>query len=76
MITYQDVIRTVVSWEHERRLALIRELLLSLEAEWRTRPVPRNTFKRALGLAATSQPAPSDEQVRDWLDEHRMEKYG
>ncbi len=38
--------------------------------------IKRNTLKDALGLLATDQPPPSDEEVQMWLDEHRMEKYG
>ncbi|MBI3912853.1 MAG: hypothetical protein HY327_01460 [Chloroflexi bacterium] len=37
---------------------------------------PRKTFKRALGLLASSQTAPSNAQIQAWLEEHRMEKYG
>jgi PHD/YefM family antitoxin component YafN of YafNO toxin-antitoxin module len=36
----------------------------------------RNTLQKALGLLATSQPAPSDAEIEQWLYEHRMEKYG
>jgi hypothetical protein len=34
------------------------------------------TLEQALGLLATDRPAPTDEEVKQWLDEHRMEKYG
>ena len=34
------------------------------------------TLPKALGLLASDRPAPTDEQVQAWLDEHRMEKYG
>jgi hypothetical protein len=40
-----------------------------------TRP-KRNTLKKALGLLATSGPAPSEAEVEQWLHEHRLEKYG
>ena len=29
-----------------------------------------------IGLGAGSGPPPSDELVRQWIDEHRMERYG
>lgn len=34
-----------------------------------------HTIDEALGLLATEQPAPSDSEVEQWLEEHRMEKY-
>lgn len=36
----------------------------------------QRTLDRALGLLATDQPAPTDEEVEQWLEEHRQEKYG
>ena len=39
-------------------------------------PPPRNTYKQAKGIAGGSGSAPTDEQVRQWIDEHRMTKYG
>jgi hypothetical protein len=39
-----------------------------------TRP-KRNTLRKALGLLAASGPAPSDEEVEQWLREHHLEKY-
>lgn len=35
----------------------------------------KNTLKKALGLLATNGPAPTDEEVEQWLREHRLEKY-
>ena len=32
--------------------------------------------KSLIGLAAGEKPPPTDEEVRRWIDEHRMEKYG
>jgi len=34
-----------------------------------------NSLKLLLGRMKTSHPAPSDEEVAQWLDEHRMKKY-
>jgi uncharacterized protein (DUF433 family) len=36
----------------------------------------RRTLDRALGLLATDGPAPTDDEIKQWLDDHRMEKYG
>ena len=35
-----------------------------------------NSVKLLLGRMKTDQPPPADEEVAQWLDEHRMEKYG
>ena len=38
---------------------------------------PRHkTLQEALGLLAKGGPAPSDAEIQQWLDEHRIEKYG
>jgi hypothetical protein len=34
------------------------------------------TLSQALGLLATEQPAPTDAEVKKWLTEARLEKYG
>ncbi len=40
------------------------------------RPRKKQTLSQALGLLATSAPPPSEEEVKQWLEEHRTEKYG
>jgi hypothetical protein len=38
---------------------------------------PRHkTLQEALGLLSKSGPTPSDAEIQQWLDEHRIEKYG
>ena len=47
-------------------------------------PTPRHeaartgesTLGKAVGLLRTGQPAPADEQVREWLAEERLRRYG
>jgi len=42
-------------------------------------PAPKLRGLRAAevrGLITTDRPAPDDETVERWIDEHRMEKYG
>jgi len=46
------------------------EAILQAVRQWA--PPKRNTLEKALGLLATDQPAPSDEKVQRWLDEHRI----
>jgi hypothetical protein len=74
-VDYETVLQTIRRWPVAQRFALMQELLRALAAEVappRTRP----TLPRALGLLATSGSAPTDMQVKQWLNERRVEKYG
>jgi len=71
---YQKVLKIVSEWPPEERIALASEVLATV-APPPSRP-PRRTLDRALGLARTNGPVPSDADVRQMIDEHRREKYG
>ena len=73
---YETVLSTVRQWPPERRFALVRDVINTLALEVKP-PLQskRNTLDKALGLLATSQPAPFDAELEQWLDERRMEKY-
>ncbi len=73
---YASILRIVTQWPPSQRFALVQDVLKTLAppAE-ETRP-RRKTLHEAEGLLATDQPPPTDEQVQQWLDERRMEKYG
>ncbi len=73
---YQSVLRTIGEWSLEWRLALIRDLAQTLQLELHTKQKRKPTLQKALGLLATDKPAPTDAQVKQWLDERRAEKYG
>lgn len=73
-----DVLAHVKAWPPALRITLARQILEGVEAaadadadspERRGSPV-----QRLIGLGAGSQPPPNDAQVRQWLDEHRMEQ--
>ena len=73
--SYDSVLQTVRQWPPDRRFALVRDVINTLETEVSpSRPRPK-TLKKALGLLATNGPAPSDAEIQEWLDERRMEKY-
>jgi hypothetical protein len=73
---YKKILELVATWPLEDRAALARDVLAVRP------PTPANTARRpsfaeAYGLfRVPGQPAPTDEQVRQWIDEHRMRKYG
>ena len=71
---YDEVLKTVEAWPPDQRLTLVQDILKTLEVESPVSRPRRNTLKRALGLLETAL-SPSDEQVQQWIDEGRMEKY-
>ncbi len=73
-LSYEAVINAVRQWSPDERLALVQEIL-TLQPEGPRVRRRRKTLKQALGLLATGQPAPSDTDVQQWLDEQRMTKY-
>lgn len=72
--TYQQVLEIVRQWPDARRFTLVQDVLKTLEPE--AHPRKKQTLSQALGLLATSAPPPSDEEIKQWLEEHRTEKYG
>ena len=72
---YKAVIETVRGWPTASRFLLVQDVLKTLALEVGNSRSKRNTLEKALGLLATNQSVPSDAEVRQWLDEHRMEKY-
>jgi dihydroneopterin aldolase len=73
---YETILNTVRQWPPNRRFALVQDVLNTLVSEVAPPRPRRKTLEKALGLLATDQPAPSDAEIKQWLNEHRMEKYG
>ena len=72
---YTEVLKIVRSWPPDQRIALAQEVLQTTQES--QSPFPRPSFERALGIAGTKGNAPpNDKQVKQWIGEHRMEKYG
>jgi hypothetical protein len=74
--SYQTVLTTVLSWPNSKQWALLRELFALIAREDEIAGKQYGTLSKVLGIASTDQPPPTDEEVEQWLDEHRMEKYG
>jgi len=73
---YETILQTVHEWPPVQRFTLVQDILKTLSPKSES-PRPRqNTLEKALGLLATNYPAPSDVEVKQWLNEHRTEKYG
>ena len=78
--TYADVLSAVDSWPRERRRALMRHLFETLDDNLVDPDEKDRRRREALaglrGMLKTDAPPPSDEDIRHWLDERRMKKYG
>lgn len=76
------ILQAVERWAPDERVALARDILSTLVGQVRgARSEPpaeprRYTLKDIRGIAATDRPPPTDEEVKQWLDEYRMNKYG
>ena len=74
--SYDTVLQTVRQWPPERRFALVRDVINTLAEETSSSRSRHETMGKALGLLATDKPAPSDSEIKRWLDERRVEKFG
>jgi len=75
-MTRELVLQTIGQWTFDERLALVQDVLNTLQPKQESPPFTREkTLHKALGLAATDEPAPTDAEVEQWLDEHHMERY-
>ncbi len=73
--SYTSVLHIVRTWPARQRYLLVQDLLKTLEPK--AEPIQaEDTLSLARGLLATGKPAPTDEEVAQWLEEHRLEKYG
>ena len=71
----REVLSRVTNWPACDRIVLARKILETVEAAPAT--ARRGyTAEEVMALLKTPQPAPDDETVKQWVDEHRAEKYG
>ncbi len=69
------ILEAIQAWPIADQVTLAEAILQRVSAQ-RAKAPQRPSWREMAGLAANGQEAPSDEQVAQWLDEHRMEKYG
>ena len=68
---------TVRQWSTPQRFSLVQDLLQSLAPELKHPTEPSiDTLAKARGLLSTSQPAPTDAQVAQSIEESRIERCG
>jgi hypothetical protein len=74
---YERVLKIIQNWPAARRLTLVQAVLKTLApADVTERPPHARTLEQARGLLASTSPAPTDEEIAQWLDERRIERYG
>jgi hypothetical protein len=71
---YESILAVVSKWPLARRISLLQDVLKTLVPETQTRRPQRKTLEKALGLLDTGHPAPSDQEIQQWLDERRMNR--
>ena len=69
------IIAQVTPWPMEERMALAHQILHDLRQQKR-QPAPRRTLERAMGIAGGVSAPPDDATVRQWIEEHRLQKHG
>jgi hypothetical protein len=74
---YKRVLKLVASWPAEDRIALARELLSVRTPVAPDAAARQPSFELAYGMfRVPGKPAPTDDEVRRMIDEHRTQKYG
>ncbi len=72
----ETILRAVRSWPTDEQIALAEEILELAQEPTVEEPLEPPDSRSLAGLIANGQTPPTDEEVAQWLDEHRMEKYG
>lgn len=82
-LDHDTILRAIRQWPKDAQLDLAREILREAEDERQRQPSdtaqssPRgDSLRQLIGILATDQPAPSDEEIERWREERRIEKYG
>ncbi|PZR97894.1 MAG: hypothetical protein DLM69_09250 [Candidatus Chloroheliales bacterium] len=73
LLNYNRVLQSVLALSPELRAMLVQQAVASL-----VQPRPRNTraiIDRIENRPRGNQPPPTDAEVEQWIEEHRMERY-
>jgi hypothetical protein len=74
-LDYTTVLRAALKWPVDQRALLAKALIDSLLAGHGHEQL-KPSFPKLVGIGRGDGPAPTDERVRDWIDEYRTGKYG
>lgn len=82
-LDHDSILKAVQQWPRARQIELAREILRATEpprqrseAETQLPSQQPDSWARLIGVLATDQPPPTDEDIARWLEERRMERYG
>jgi hypothetical protein len=70
-----DILVRIDALPRQERMMLAYQILRDTRVK-ALPDAPRQTLNAAVGLLRDAGPAPSDEEVKTWMDEHRISKYG
>jgi hypothetical protein len=71
----ETILRAIGELPTEEQISLAQAILQRIGSHTPSLP-QQPSWRQMVGIASNGQPAPSDEQVAQWLDEHRTEKSG
>lgn len=75
--TDKEMIRQIfIRLPVNERFSILQDLLQTLSPPHNIQYEQRKTFSKALGLLAPDVLPPTDEEVKQILRKHRLEKYG
>jgi hypothetical protein len=72
----EAILKVIDAWPLENQVALAQMILRRSAAHSASgaKTPQRPSWKQVAGLASNGQTPPSDDEVAQWLDEHRAEK--
>jgi hypothetical protein len=75
-LNYEGVLKAIQQWPPAQQIELVQEVLRAMSPRISLPAKRQLTHARALGLLANEKPAPTDDEVKQWLEERRVERYG
>ena len=72
----ETILQAIRTWPPDEQRALAREILERVGVPLVEEPLTPPDSRGLAGLIANGQTPPTDEEVAQWLDERRLERYG
>lgn len=72
----ETILQAIRTWPLDEQRALAREILERVGVPLVEEPLAPPDSHGLAGLIANGQTPPTDEEVAQWLDERRLERYG
>lgn len=75
-LSYDGALKAIQQWPPAQQIELVQEVLRAISLRVSLPAKSQPTLVQALGLLANEKTAPTDDEVKQWLEERRVEKYG